>query len=135
MSAPVLTSFIVTEEQARQDLSDAIAADVFGQPKYIVSYELEERAREIGCLSEIYQTLSLSNLALLAKEFMTVNIGTRIGLLQETLYHEEVGLIRRAVGLVRMGRPLLWRVMDVYWLENEPCPFLFQYLKDSKVSC
>lgn len=134
MAAPVLTSFYVTAEQAQQDLSDAIAADVFDQPKYIISCELEEHARDLGCLSEIYQVLSVPDMARLAKEFMTVNIGTRIGFLQETLYHEELGLIRRACGLVRMGRPLLWSVMDVYWLEGEPCPFPFQNLNGNGVS-
>jgi hypothetical protein len=124
----VLTTFRVIDKEATETAFErAIAAGAFSQPYCILTSNLKEsisESEQVDLLSFSYP--SIESMESVARDNMMVSIGTSICLVNEIVPFEPFGSIRHCTGIQRLGTSIMWKPIDVYWLEGERCPFHFQ---------
>jgi hypothetical protein len=123
----VLTTFRVIDKEATETaFEQALAGGAFSQPYYILTSDLKDSlsdADHVDPLSFSYP--SFETMESTARENMMVSIGTSICIIDETVPFG-LGGIRHTIGIQRINTLMMWKLVDVYWLEGERCPFHFQ---------
>lgn len=123
----VLTTFRVVDKEATElAFERALAVGAFSQPYYILTSDLKDSLSEADHLDLLsFSQPSVETMESVARENMMVSIGTSICIIDETVPFG-LGGIRHTVGIQRTNTMTMWQLIDVYWLEEERCPFRFQ---------
>uniref|UniRef100_A0A6C0KVY8 Uncharacterized protein n=1 Tax=viral metagenome TaxID=1070528 RepID=A0A6C0KVY8_9ZZZZ len=124
----VLTTFRVIDKEATEIAFErALAAGAFSQPYHILTANLKDSLSDMDNVDLLSFSYPLEEtIELVARNHMMISIGTSICLINERIPFGLLGAIRHTVGIQRMGTPKMWQLVDVYWLEEERCPFRFQ---------
>jgi len=121
-SMSVLTTFRVTNKEATElAFEKALALDAFSHPYYILTPSIKDQFRDLDILPFSYP--SIETIERTARDNMMASIGTSLCIMEESVWIENVGVVHHTVGLNRLGNEMMWRPVDVYWLEGERCPF------------
>lgn len=123
----VLTTFRVIDKEATElAFEQALATGAFSQPYYILTSDLKDSLSEADHLDLLsFSHPSFEAMESVARENMMVSIGTSVCIIDETVPFG-LSIIRHTVGIQRTNTVTMWQLIDVYWLEEERCPFRFQ---------